>query len=274
MGKRLLIVGAFLLLISCAPIQQEQTNEVEKDINVPKQQEDSQDQLDTSNENATVHGFYTALSQGNGNLAVRYLMPEKREIGNFTSQGITNYYGGLEGRVSIDRVEQAGVNVWRVIYSYKETGKERCTDIADVSLVQRGSQWLIGKILPQQVCKADDKVVQEAIPNSDTAVGKNIECQTAGRQKFQDKLFADGDIRYVFFYSPSLDTCLLERKDSGPGDAFAAKLYNMFTNEMLVHYSTGGTDFCEGAKATGVAPRAECTTSMEEFNTWKAALSE
>ena len=100
---------------------------------------------------STVRGFYAALSVGDGVAATSYVIPEKRAKGPFSAREITTYYGSLLRPlelVSVDAIEGG----YRVSYRYTKRNGTACDGRADVSLVTRGVQTLIGSIRSLDGC--------------------------------------------------------------------------------------------------------------------------
>jgi S1-C subfamily serine protease len=102
---------------------------------------------------SVVKGFYAALAQGNGNVAVQFITPAKQETGHYTAQGMSTFWGNVDTPIQILAVTPTiDSNVIQVVYSYKPQGKDTCNDVATISLEQIGGTWYIKKIVPQQGC--------------------------------------------------------------------------------------------------------------------------
>lgn len=277
--KAAILLSATFLLVSCSnsQISPETTQETNAET-VGRAMEQKQPATvgAESGENA-VSGFYNALSMGNGSLAVQFIVPEKQEKGSFTSARMSAYYGGLEQMLKVERIDWVGESQRRVVYSYKEDGEEKCQDIMDVNVTERDNGWFIESIVPRQVCKTESlppEPINTAPTNQRSIVDSQIKCAQYGQQNYKDTYFDDGSIEFEFYYSPSLDTCLLQREEYGPGTAFAIMIYNMFTKEMRVHYYKGSGEG-EGVKCTAAKAMGHdviCATSLEEFNQAKAYL--
>ena len=52
---------------------------------------------------AVVRGFYAALAQGRGDWAVRFIVPEKRETGNYKTEGMSNFWGNVDVPIQVTR---------------------------------------------------------------------------------------------------------------------------------------------------------------------------
>ena len=61
------------------------------------------------------------------------------------------------------------------------------------------------------------ETIEEKVQPTVSKAEMNIKCREVGEAEFQDMYFDDGYIAFKFYYSPSLDTCLVEREESGPG---------------------------------------------------------
>ncbi|MDD5026067.1 MAG: hypothetical protein PHH13_01680 [Candidatus Peribacteraceae bacterium] len=227
-----------------------------------------------SAENA-VSAFYNALSMGNGSKAVQFIIPEKQETGSYVSERMTKYYGGLEQMLKIERIDWVGETQRRVVYTYKEQGKEKCKDMMDVNVTERSNGWFIESIVPRQVCQTEStppvQIIAQPSNHEPSAVDSKMKCEQFGQQEYEDTHFDDGSIEFEFYYSPTLDTCILQREEYGPGTAYAIMLYDMFTKNMLIHYYNGGEGMkCAAAKAMG--QDVVCAKTLEEFNQGKKYL--
>jgi len=222
-----------------------------------------------------VSAFYNALNMGNGSKAVQYVISEKQETGNYTAAGMSDYYGGLEQSLTVERIDWVGETQRRVVYSYKEQGKEKCQDIMDVYVKKRSSGWFIESIVPRQICKTEnlppEPVAIQPTNTAPSSIDMKIKCQQQGRKQYQDTFFDDGSIEFEFYYSSELDTCLLEREEFGPGTAYAIMFYDLFTKNLLVSYYNGGESMkCTAARALG--QDALCVDTISEFNDAKTYL--
>lgn len=121
--------------------------------------------------------------------------------------------------------------------------------------------------LEQQNKALEEKV--QPVPTPTAPKTSNVEmkmqCQEYGEENYQDKYFDDGFIVFNYYYSSSLDTCILERNEMGPEpDQIVFKLYDMFTKEILLHAAT--------FEAIGCAVAKECVETMEEYNARKVEI--
>ena len=278
MKVTILLLAAFLL-VSCSNSQINSDTTQETNVETSGRAMEQKQPAIVGSESAenAVSGFYNALSMGDGSLAVQFIIPEKQETGSFTAAGMSAYYGGLEQMLKVERIDWVGESQRRVVYSYKEEGKEKCQDIVDVNVAERSAGWFIESIVPRQVCKTESpppEPINTEPTNQPSAVDMRIKCAQYGQQNYEDTYFDDGSIEFEFYYSPSLDTCLLQREEYGPGTAFAIMMYNMFTKEMRVHYYKGNGEG-EGVKCTAAKAMGHdviCATSLEEFNQAKTYL--
>lgn len=273
--KKTFLAVAVLLLVSCSNSQNTKTFK-EADTQTGRVEEKQQlTSIGAESAENAVGAFYNALSMGNGLKAVQFVIPEKQETGSYVSERMTKYYGGLEQMLKIERIDWVGETQRRVVYTYKEQGKEKCKDMVDVNVTERSNGWFIESIVPRQVCQTEPSPPAQisAQPSNlePSAVDNKIKCEQYGQQEYEDTHFDDGSIEFEFYYSPTLDTCLLQREEYGPGTAYAIMLYDMFTKNMLVHYYNGGEGMkCAAAKAMG--QDVLCAKSLEEFNQAKKYL--
>lgn len=274
--KKVFLAVAALLLVSCSNSQNATTVQ-DADVETGGRAEEKQQPTSMGAESAenAVSAFYNALSMGNGSKAVQFIVPEKQETGSYISERMTKYYGGLEQMLKIERIDWVGETQKRVVYTYKEQDKEKCKDMVDVNLTERSNGWFIESIVPRQVCQTEPsppaQISAQPSDQEPSAVDSKIKCEQYGKQEYQDTYFDDGSIEFEFYFSPTLDTCLLQREEYGPGTAYAIMLYEMFTKNMLIHYYSGGEGMkCAAAKAMG--QDVVCAKSLEEFNQGKKYL--
>lgn len=98
-----------------------------------------------------------------------------------------------------------------------------------------------------------------------STVDQQVKCAEFGTQNYKNSYMDDGYIKFEYHYSPSMDTCILQREEFGPDpNMYVYKLYNMFTKELLLYYATFDGLGCSSAKT--------CVKTMEEFNDRKADL--
>jgi len=108
-------------------------------------------------------------------------------------------------------------------------------------------------------------------PTETSSVEMKIKCKEHGSENYQDMFFDDGSIEFEFFYSPSLDTCVLQREEFGPGAAYAIMLYDLFTKEMMLHYSTSN-DPVKCTMAQALDHEVNCVASLEDFREMKRTI--
>jgi hypothetical protein len=99
-----------------------------------------------------VHAFYTALERGNGQAASLLVIPEKREAGPFSADELSNFYGRLDLPLRLIGIDQAGENLYDVIYSYKVRNGRFCNGRSLVKTISRQNQVLIEKIRSPSGC--------------------------------------------------------------------------------------------------------------------------
>jgi hypothetical protein len=105
-----------------------------------------------SEQSKVVSGFYDALSEGRGDLAVKFITPKKQETGTYTSAGLTKYWSNLLVPLGVLQMEASDENVYEVGYMYQARGKETCIDKAKVELEQVEGSWYISRITPEEGC--------------------------------------------------------------------------------------------------------------------------
>ena len=92
-----------------------------------------------------VFSFYTDLSLGNGVQANDKVIPERRNSGPFSIDGIKRFYGGMQKRLSVERIATIDKSSVQVEYNYV-SGKTQCRGVARVTTEKRGGAPLISKI--------------------------------------------------------------------------------------------------------------------------------
>ena len=104
-----------------------------------------------------------------------------------------------------------------------------------------------------------------AVKSKQSTVEEKIKCVEYGKANYQDKQFDDGYIEFEYYYSPVLDTCVLQREEFGPeATQYVYKLYDMFTKGILLHYST--------FEGIGCSFADKCVKTMTEYNAMKNEL--
>lgn len=108
-------------------------------------------QLDSSRTRYTlsaydvVSGFYSALSNADGDLAAAYVIPEKRGIGPFNQLNIYKFYSSLKQPLVVHNITQVNESQFRVNYSFVKT-KSQCNGNALVTVKNRNGYYLIQSI--------------------------------------------------------------------------------------------------------------------------------
>ncbi|PIR54112.1 hypothetical protein COU75_02580 [Candidatus Peregrinibacteria bacterium CG10_big_fil_rev_8_21_14_0_10_42_8] len=114
------------------------------------------------------------------------------------------------------------------------------------------------------------KVQQEAIEQQPaveqrSTVEQKIKCEEFGEENYQNMYMDDGWIEFEYYYSPVLDTCILQREEFGPDpDMYVWKLYDMFTKEIILYYATFDGIGCMSAQ--------ECVDSLDKYNAKKKEI--
>lgn len=93
----------------------------------------------------TVQGFYLALAAGNGEQAVRFIVPEKRK-GPFAAAAMTKFYAALDEPLTLQDVTSVAPDQYRVRYTFVAPGAKRCNGEALVRTVRVRDDNLISGI--------------------------------------------------------------------------------------------------------------------------------
>lgn len=101
---------------------------------------------------ATVRGFYAALSRADGERANAYLIPEKRDAGPFEIDSMNRFYGAMREPLQILGIGRLDANLIRVRYAYEHRSGRRCEGAADVTLRGIGDGYLIERIRALNGC--------------------------------------------------------------------------------------------------------------------------
>lgn len=97
------------------------------------------------------------------------------------------------------------------------------------------------------------------------SVEEKIRCEEFGKENYKDMYMDDGWITFEYYYSPVLETCVLQREEMGPEPHMLVfKLYDMFTKEILLYYAT--------FEGIGCAMAKECVDSLNEYTERKEEL--
>ena len=94
----------------------------------------------------TVQGFYLALSAGNGEEAVKFVVPEKRSSGPLSAIAIRNFYSNLVEPLTLIDVAPARSDEYRVRYTYVAPSRGRCDGEALVRTTKVNGLNLIDSI--------------------------------------------------------------------------------------------------------------------------------
>ncbi|QTR47253.1 hypothetical protein J9253_04755 [Thiothrix litoralis] len=97
-----------------------------------------------------IRAFYYALSFGQGDKAVEYIVPEKRQ-GAFDPDALTKFYGNMSEPLKLDSIKPLSDDKYSVKYSYKK-GESACDGEATVDMVSRNNESLIMKIKALNGC--------------------------------------------------------------------------------------------------------------------------
>ena len=100
----------------------------------------------------TVQAFYLALAAGNGDEAVRFIVPEKRDRGPFSRHAITRFYGGLAEPLTLQAVTPVGPGTFRVRYTFVVRPSRQCNGEALVQTARMRNENLIQSIKALNGC--------------------------------------------------------------------------------------------------------------------------
>jgi len=99
----------------------------------------------------TIRAFYSALADGQGEIASSYIVPEKRSIPAFNGANMTRFYGGLVKPVSLINIVQNDPEIFTVKYTYGTKSKV-CDGLATVTTAVRDGRNFILSIKPLNGC--------------------------------------------------------------------------------------------------------------------------
>jgi hypothetical protein len=99
-----------------------------------------------------VRAFYTALERGNGQAASLLVIPEKREAGPFSASELSSFYGRLDPPLRLIGINEAGENLYDVVYSYKVRNGRSCNGRSLVKTINLQNHVLIEKIRSLSRC--------------------------------------------------------------------------------------------------------------------------
>ena len=94
----------------------------------------------------TVQGFYLALSAGNGEEAVKFVVPEKRSSGPLSAIAIRNFYSNLVEPLTLIDVVPTRPDEYRVRYTDVAPSRGRCDGEALVRTTKLNGLNLIDSI--------------------------------------------------------------------------------------------------------------------------------
>lgn len=100
----------------------------------------------------TVQGFYLALSAGNGEEAVKFVVPEKRSSGPLSAIAIRNFYSNLVEPLTLIDVAPTRPDEYRVRYTYVAPSRGRCDGEALVRTTKVNGLNLIDSIKATSGC--------------------------------------------------------------------------------------------------------------------------
>ncbi len=99
----------------------------------------------------TVEAFYLALGTGDGALAARFVVSEKRSKGPFSPQELSRFYGTLPEPLKLLSVERAGPNRFVARYHFRSAAGA-CDGRAMVETVRRQGRYFIQSIQAENGC--------------------------------------------------------------------------------------------------------------------------
>ena len=99
-----------------------------------------------------VQAFYAALSTGNGEEAVKLVIPKKRSFGPLSATAISKFYGRLPEPLTLVDVVATRSGEYRVRYRYVAAGPRRCDGESIVRTTQVSGSNLIESIKAVSGC--------------------------------------------------------------------------------------------------------------------------
>jgi len=99
----------------------------------------------------TIRAFYSALEDGQGEIAASYIVPEKRSVPAFVGTNLTRFYGGLAKPLSLIDIAQNDADLYTVRYTYATKSKV-CDGLATVATAVRDGRNFILSIKPLNGC--------------------------------------------------------------------------------------------------------------------------
>ena len=100
----------------------------------------------------TVQAFYAALGAGNGEEAVKFVIPKKRSSGPLSATAISKFYGSLADPLTLVDVVAIRSGEYRVRYRYVAPGPRRCDGESIVRTIKVGGSNLIELIKAVSGC--------------------------------------------------------------------------------------------------------------------------
>jgi len=99
----------------------------------------------------TIRAFYAALSDGQGDIASRMVVAEKRSHGPFSANELSRFYGHLRQPVRLEEISSNSPTEFIVRYRYAATTHE-CNGRAVVTTEERGGKNYIKRIAALDGC--------------------------------------------------------------------------------------------------------------------------
>ena len=99
----------------------------------------------------TIRAFYSALEDGQGEIAASYIVPEKRTFPAFVGENLTRFYGGLVKPLQLINIAQADAEIYTVRYTFATKSKV-CDGLATVTTTVRNGRNFILSIKPLNGC--------------------------------------------------------------------------------------------------------------------------
>ena len=100
----------------------------------------------------TVQAFYAALGAGNGEEAVKFVIPKKRSSGPLSATAISKFYGNLANPLTLIDVVAIRSGEYRVRYRYVAPGPRRCDGESIVRTIKVSGSNLIESIKAVSGC--------------------------------------------------------------------------------------------------------------------------
>lgn len=99
----------------------------------------------------TIRAFYSALEDGQGDIASSYIVPEKRSIPAFVGANLTKFYGGLAKPIQLIDIAQTDAASYTVKYTFATKSKV-CDGVANIITTVRDGRNFILSIKPLNGC--------------------------------------------------------------------------------------------------------------------------